>query len=49
MNTPARANPIIAPLDNICGGAKPERSTPVKYVTFKFLWINLRALDAEYR
>lgn len=36
MKTPARASPIMEPLDNSCGGAYPERSTPVQITLLRY-------------
>lgn len=50
MKTPARASPIIEPLDKSCGGANPDRSTPVKITLIRYIFAKyLRAVEAGYQ
>lgn len=42
MNTPDNANPMMAPLDNTCGGAKPDNTTPVEInIIWEFVQIEV--------
>lgn len=49
MSTPAKASPMIAPLDSSCDGAYPERSTPVRIQSTSYMYDKYlrRAVEAR--